>query len=41
MLVVSDFNTDLAAPEVGKRDRGVAAVLAKEGLEDMISHFLP
>ena len=41
LLVVGNFNTDLAALEGRERDEGIAADLVEEGLEDMISHFLP
>ena len=41
LLVVGDFNTDLAAPEVREWDEGIAAALAEEILEVMSGHFLP
>ena len=40
LLVVVNFNTDLAAPEGRERDKGIAEALAEEGLEDMSGHFL-
>ena len=39
LLVVSDFHTELAAPEVRERDERIAAALVEEGLEDMSIHF--
>ena len=41
LLAVGDFNTNLATTEVLEQNKGIAAALAEEGLEDMISHFLP
>ena len=41
LLVVGDFNNDLAALDVRERDEGIAAALAEEGLEDMSDNFLP
>ena len=41
LLEVSDFNTNLAAPEGQERNEGIAAALAEEGLEDMSGHFIP
>ena len=40
-MVVSNFKTDLAAPEGRDRDEVISATLAEEGLEDMSGHFLP
>ena len=39
--MVGDFNTNLAAPEGREQNKGVAAALAEEGLEDISRHFLP
>ena len=39
--MVGDFNTNLAAPEGREQNKGVAAALAEEGLEDISGHFLP
>ena len=39
-MMVNDFNTNLAVPEVWERDKGVAEAMAEEGLEDMSGHFL-
>ena len=41
LLVVEDFNVDLATPEGDKRAEDIAITLATEGLEDMTRHFLP
>ena len=41
LLVVDNFNTNLAPPKGRERNKGIAAALAEEGLEDMRSHFLP
>ena len=41
LLVVGDFNTNLAALEVWERDMGTAAIMMEEGMEDMILHYLP
>ena len=40
LLVVGDFNINLAVPEGRERNEGVALALVKEGLEDMSGHFL-
>ena len=40
LLVVGNFNTNLAAPEGWERNEGIAAALAEEVLEDMSSYFL-
>ena len=41
LLVVGDFNVDLASPEGDRREEYIATSLATEGLEDIARHFLP
>ena len=41
LLVVEDFNVNLATPEGDRRAEDIATMLAAEGLEDMVKHFLP
>ena len=41
LLVVGDFNANLAEPGGDRREEDIAAALAMEGLEDMSDHFLP
>ena len=41
LLVVGDFNVNLADPEGDRRGEDIAAAMATEGLEDMSVHFLP
>ena len=41
LLVAVDFNANLLEPEGDQRRENISAVLATEGLEDMLSHFLP
>ena len=41
LLLVEDFNAELAQLEGKERDENIAAALAAESLEDMLSHFLP
>ena len=41
LLVAGDFNANLAEPEGDQRGEDIAAAMATEGLEDMLSHFLP
>ena len=41
LLMVRDFNTDLAVPKGRPRDEKIAAAMATAGLEDMSRHFLP
>ena len=41
LLVVGDFNTNLAAPEGRARDEEIALAMATAGLEDTNGHFLP
>ena len=41
LLVVGNFITNLAAPEVQDQDEGIAAALAEEDLDDMRDHFRP
>ena len=41
LLVVGNFNTDLAAPKGRERYKGISAALAEDGMEDMSGHFLP
>ena len=41
LLVVGDFNVNLAEPEGDWRVEDIAAAMATEGLEDMSAHFLP
>ena len=41
MLVVGDFNVNLAIPEGERRAEDIATTLTMEGLEDMAKHFLP
>ena len=41
LLVVGDFNVNLAEPEGDRRREDIAAAMATEGLEDTLAHFLP
>ena len=41
LLVVGNFNTDLAAPEGMARDEEIAAAMDESGLEDISGHFFP
>ena len=41
LLVTGYFNANLTDPEGYRRGEDIAAALAKEGLEDMLAHFLP
>ena len=41
LLVAGDLNVNLAEPEGDQRGEDIAASMAKEGLEDMLAHFLP
>ena len=41
LLMVGDFNTDLAAPEGREWDKGITADMVEEGLEDISGHFFP
>ena len=41
LLAVGYFNTNLYAPEGRERNKGIAAALEEEGLEDMINQLLP
>ena len=41
LLVVGNFNTNLAAPEVRERYEGIVVAMEEEGLEDTSGHFLP
>ena len=41
LLVVGDFNMDIASPEGDRRVEDITTLLATEGLEDMTRHFLP
>ena len=41
LLVAGDINVNLAEPEGDRREEDIAATLATEGLEDMVTHFLP
>ena len=41
LLVVGDFNIDLAAPERREREEGISEAMAEEVIEDVNSHFLP
>ena len=41
LLVVGDFNVDIAAPEGDRRAEDIATELATAELEDMARHFLP
>ena len=38
--MISNFNTDLAAPESWEQDKGIASALAEEGIEYMSGYFL-
>ena len=41
LLVVGNFNTYLAGPEVSKRDKDIVAALLAAGLEDISENFIP
>ena len=41
LLVVGDFNTNLALLEGWERDEEIAVDMEESGLEDMSGHFLP
>ena len=41
LLVVSNFNTDLAAPEERARDEEISTAMATEGLKYFTGYFLP
>ena len=41
LLVVGNFNVDIAAPEGDRRAEDIATELASAELEDMARHFLP
>ena len=41
LLMVSDFNTDLVAPEFRARDEEITKAMAESGIEDINIHFLP
>ena len=41
LLMASDFNADIAAPEGDRQAEEIATELATEGLEDIARHFLP
>ena len=41
LLVAGDFNVNLTSPEGDWRSEDIATLLATEGLEDMVQHFLP
>ena len=40
LLVVGDFNINLAEPEVYRRGEDIALAMVREELEDMLAHFL-
>ena len=41
LIVVVDFNTDLAVPEGREQDEEITAAMAESGLENMRGNFLP
>ena len=41
IMVVGDFNTDLADIEGNGKDEAITAALTDEGLEETYGHFLP
>ena len=41
LLVVSDFSTNLAAPEGWEWDEGIATAMSEEGLQEMSGHLFP
>ena len=41
LLVAGNFDVDMESPYRHKRNEAIASAMEKEGLEDMINHFLP